>query len=64
MALLKIELLNSNKIINDNAIVLNVKSSKGVNGKLSFYCRYYLLLSLFYFHFLLLLEASRKLALK
>jgi hypothetical protein len=27
MALLKIELLNSNKIINDNAIVLNVKSS-------------------------------------
>jgi hypothetical protein len=26
MALLKIELLNSNKIINDNAIVLNVKS--------------------------------------
>ncbi|MFT5251951.1 MAG: putative membrane protein [Flavobacteriales bacterium] len=36
MALLKIELLNSNKIINDNAIVLNVKSNKGVNGKFKF----------------------------
>lgn len=36
MALLKIELLNSNKIINDNAIVLNIKSSTGINGKFKF----------------------------
>jgi hypothetical protein len=47
---LKIELLNSNKIINDNAIVLNVKSM-GVNGKSSFlpllFITFFILLSLF-----------------
>jgi hypothetical protein len=48
---LKIELLNSNKIINDNAIVLNVKS-KGVNGKFKFllpllFITFFILLSLF-----------------
>jgi hypothetical protein len=50
---LKIELLNSNKIINDNAIVLNVKSM-GVNGKFKFFAAtiYYFLY--FTFTFLLL----------
>lgn len=33
---LKIDLFNSSKIINDNAVVLNIKNNKSVNGKLKF----------------------------
>lgn len=48
---LKIELFNSSKIINDNAVDLNIKNNKSINGKLKFILPLAFLIAFISFHF-------------